>query len=78
MRYDKSARKIVLSSKTNVTSVDCTDFIKDGMLSTAELCGTTLVLNFNTDAGSAPITVEMSSFVDDYGGAISSLSDAID
>ena len=57
MRYDTTARKIVLSSKTNVTSVDCTDFIKDGMLSTAELCGTMLVLKFNTDAGSAPISV---------------------
>lgn len=78
MRYDTTARKIVLSSKTNVTSVDCTDFIKDGMLSTAELCGTTLVLKFNTDAGSAPISVEMSSFVDNYDGKISSLSDAID
>lgn len=78
MRYDTSARKIVLSSKTNVTSVDCADFIKDGMLSTAELCGTMLVLKFNTDAGSAPISVEMSSFVDNYDGKISSLSDAID
>lgn len=55
--YDSSARKIILSAKTNITSVDCNDFIKDGMLSSAELCGTTLVLKFNTDAGSQPISV---------------------
>jgi len=78
MRYDTDTRKIVLSAKSNVTSVDCNDFIKDGMLSTAELCGTTLVLKFNTDAGSAPISIEMSSFVDNYDDKIDFLSDAID
>jgi hypothetical protein len=36
------------------------------MLSSAQLCGTVLVLKFNTDAGSAPISVELSNFVDDY------------
>lgn len=66
-----------LSSQEYVTSVDCTDFIKDGMLSSAELCGTTLVLNFNTDAGSEPISVELSDFVDDYDDRIKYLSDCI-
>ena len=76
--YNSTARKIVLTSKTNTTSVDCNDFIKDGMLSTAQLCGTTLVLTFNTDASSQPISVEMSSFVDNYDSKISDLSAAID
>lgn len=52
MSYHQNEHKIVLSSGTNTTSVDCSDFIKDGMLSAAELCGTQLVLTFNTDAGS--------------------------
>ena len=68
---------IYLSSKSYVTSVDCADFIKDGMLSSVELCGTTLVLKFNTDAGSSPISVEMSSFVDNYDSKITYLSDCI-
>ena len=76
--YSSTARKIVLTSKTNTTSVDCNDFIKDGMLSTAQLCGTTLVLTFNTDASSQPISVELSSFVDNYDSKISDLSAAID
>lgn len=75
--YVSSSKAIYLSAGSHVTSVDCTDFIKDGMLSTAELCGTTLVLTFNTDAGSAPISVEMSSFVDNYDTKITELSDGI-
>lgn len=59
---------IWLSSKTYVTSVDCTNFIKDGMLSSAQLCGTTLVLKFNTDASTQPISVELSNFVDNNAG----------
>ena len=76
--YVHSGKQIVLSARDSVTSVDCADFIKDGMLSTAELCGTTLVLNFNTDAGSDPISVELSDFVDDYDSKVTSLSNAID
>ena len=78
VKLSYSNQTIWLSSKAYVTSVDCADFIKDGMLSTAELCGTTLVLNFNTDAGSDPISVELSNFVDNYDGKIDVLSDAID
>ena len=78
VKLSYSNQTIWLSSKAYVTSVDCADFIKDGMLSTAELCGTTLVLNFNTDAGSDPISVELSNFVDNYDSKIDALSDAID
>ena len=74
MSYYSAARKIVLSSGSNQTSVDCDDFIKDGMLSSAQLCGTVLVLKFNTDAGSQPISVQLSSFVDNYDGKITQLS----
>lgn len=57
---------ICLSSESYITSVDCTDFIKDKMLSTVELCGTCLVFTFNDDAEKQPISVEMSSFVGNY------------
>ena len=70
LRYISGNKTLWLSAGDNITSVDCADFIKDGMLSTAELCGTTLVLTFNTDAGSSPISVEMSSFVDNYDSKI--------
>lgn len=61
-----------------VGDIDCNDFIKDGMLSAVELCGTVLVMKFNTDAGSDPISVELSNFVDNYDSKIDALSDAID
>ena len=73
-----SNQTLWLSSKSYITSVDCADFIKDGMLSTAALCGTTLILTFNTDASCSPISVELSNFVDNYDSKISYLSCAID
>ena len=36
------------------------------------------MLNFNTDAGSDPISVELSNFVDNYDSKIDALSNAID
>ena len=78
IEYKDNDKTIWLSSGNgHVTSVDCTDFIKDGMLSSAELCGTILILNFNTDAGSDPISIELSNFVDDYDDRIKYLSDYI-
>lgn len=73
-----SDRTIWLQSKSYTTSVDCNSFIKDGMLSSAELCDTVLVLKFNTDAGSDPISIELSNFVDDYDEKITDISGKID
>lgn len=78
VKLDYHNKTLWLSSKSYVTSVDCADFIKDGMLSTAELCGTTLVLTFNTDAKSDPISVELSNFIDNYDDRINVLSNSID
>ena len=70
---------IYLSAKNQVVGdIDCADFIKDGMLSSAYLSGTILWLNFNTDAGSDPISIELSNFVDNYDGKINDLSNKID
>jgi len=54
-----------LSAGSSTTSVDCNDFIKDGMLSTVELDGKQLIFNFNTDAGMQPISVALSNFIDE-------------
>lgn len=74
MSYDSDARKIVLSSRGVTSEVPCDDFIKDGMLSSAELCGTVLWLEFNTSSGTDPISVELSDFVDNYDGKIAEIS----
>lgn len=77
LSYDPHDRMISLSAGSHVTTVDCTDFIKDGMLSTAELCGSQLVLTFNTDAREQPISIQLSNLAD--GLATSSmLSDYLD
>ena len=59
---DKTIR---LSAGTRVTSVDCADFIKDGMLSAVELCAGQLIFDFNTDSGTDPISVALSNFIDE-------------
>ena len=66
LSYVKNDKKIYLSADNNVTYIDTQDFIKDGMLSSAELCGNILVLKFNTDAGTTPISVNLSSFANVY------------
>jgi hypothetical protein len=64
--YSSDERQLILSAGSTTTSVDCNDFIKDGMLSSVELCDTTLVLKFNTDAGSDPISIHLSDVIDNY------------
>ena len=60
-----SNQTLWLSSKSYVTSVDCADFIKDGMLSNVELCDNQLIFEFNTDSGTTPISVALSNFIDE-------------
>jgi len=55
--YNSNTKKLSLSVGEAVSQVDCSDFIKDGMLSSAELNGTQLIFKFNTDSGTAPISV---------------------
>lgn len=72
LEYAKNDKKIYLKGATGetVSEVDTTDFVKDGMLSTAELKNednkTYIVLTFNTDAGSDPIKVDVSKLIDVY------------
>lgn len=72
--YNSTNKKIYLygkdSSSTDkaISSIDATDFIKDGMLKSAEYSSDThiLTLTFNTDAGEDPIKVDLSDLVDTY------------
>lgn len=75
--YDSTAKtiKLMAADKTTVLStIDATDFIKDGMLSNATLsvdpegkpAGTYIVLDFNTDAESDPIYINVTSLIDEY------------
>lgn len=59
---------INLSVGGNVMGIDASDFIKDGMLSAVNYdnIANKLVLSFNTDAGTSPISVDLSSLVDIY------------
>lgn len=63
--YDTTTRKIYLRHGTNVLSeIDANDFIKDGMVDTAYVDGSSLVISFNTDAGKQPVHVPIEDIFD--------------
>lgn len=77
--YDAADKKIYLLGKDKnkanaVSSIDCTDFIKDGMLDSADLVtnptgqteGTYIKLTWNTDGGKAPMYINVTSLIDTY------------
>ena len=73
IKYNSDAKKIYLYGSAEdeahkIGEVDCTDFIKDGMLESATYSDTAkeLTLTFNTDAGKTPIKVNLSDLVDTY------------
>lgn len=74
LTYDSTAKKIYLYGKDStdaskaISTIDCTDFIKDGMLNAASYSDATkkLTLSFNTDAGKENIDVDLSKLVDTY------------
>ena len=74
--YDSGAKEIkLMSGETQIgTAIDATDFIKDGMISNAELVAGKeedgekdkmfIEITFNSDAESEPIRIDVSSLVD--------------
>lgn len=77
--YDSTAKKILVKNVQNVvlSEIDCTDFIKDGMVSNAAYNSTThkLTISFNTDSGNQPIEVDLSDLVDVADGSNVELSE---
>ena len=86
--YDSTNHVINLYGKEKndaykIGSVDCSDFIKDGMLKSATYNESThiLTLTFNTDSGETqPITVDLSTLVDTYdaGDGLALVKDGVD
>lgn len=71
MSYDSGAKKIYLygkDKKTPVSTIDATDFIKDGMLDSASFNEEShiLTLTFNKESGEEAIDVDLSKLVDTY------------
>lgn len=70
--YDKDEKKIWVGGRDYrlANSIDASDFVKDGILSTVELCtingSPTLVFSWNTDAKITTTRVNVSSLVDVY------------
>lgn len=73
LAYDSETKKINLTGVDGVSlgSVDCTNFLVDGMLNSASFDEAThkLTLTFNSDGGKQPIEVDLSKLVDVYDGS---------
>ena len=63
--YVSSAKTIIFTHNGEVKStIDATDFIKDGMVDNVEVVNNNLVITFNTDAGKQPISIPISRIFD--------------
>ena len=64
--YDSKRNRLELrnTSKEVISSMDATDFVKDGMVNNVAIVDDYLVITFNTDAGKEAINIPMSSFFD--------------
>lgn len=58
--YDSNAKSIKFKHDTTVLfDIDATAFIKDGMVSSVAISNGYLVITFNTDAGTSPISIAL-------------------
>lgn len=64
--YDSNSKliKFFNSANTQIDSIDATDFIKDGMVSSVTVTGDSLVITFNTDAGREDISLSLDQIFD--------------
>jgi len=64
--YDSETKRINFYDKSNVLSsyIDATAFIKDGMVERVYITGSTLVVSFNTDAGTEDIELDLTDVFD--------------
>ena len=63
-KYDDTAKTINFyadSASTAVVSINAAEFVKDGMVNSASVSGSNLVITFNTDAGKDNIAIPISS-----------------
>ena len=93
--YDESGKTIVFKNVNGavVSSIDASDFIKDGMVDDVKIEGDNLVITFNTESGKEAITIPLTSifnpnnyydktaidgFVGDLEAADNAISGAVD
>lgn len=75
LKWNGTQLQLIDHNNKVISSINGSDFIKDGMLNTVELIGTDLIFTFNTDSGKEAVRVSMSSFVDLYDGSNVLLTD---
>lgn len=63
--YDSGNTAIYFYNADNevLSTIDCTDFIVDGMIDNVTLSGSILTITFNTDSGKQDITIDLSEFI---------------
>ena len=63
--YVASEKMIYLSNGFGevIDSIDCTDFVIDGMVQDVSLSGNILTITFNTDAGKQNIDIDLTEFI---------------
>ena len=63
--YVSSEKVIYLSNGFGevIDSIDCTDFVIDGMVENVTLNGNILTITFNTDAGKQSIDIDLTEFI---------------
>ena len=63
--YVASEKMIYLSNGFGevIDSIDCTDFVIDGMVESVSLSGNILTITFNTDAGKQNIDIDLTEFI---------------
>ena len=63
--YVASEKVIYLSNGFGevIDSIDCTDFVIDGMVENVSLSGNILTITFNTDAGKQSIDIDLTEFI---------------
>ena len=66
--YDSASHIITLSADGVNSTIDASDFIKDGMVESAsyDADAKKIIISFNTDAGKTPISVDVAGMVHQY------------
>ena len=64
--YVSTAKTIYFYNNDNtvLSTIDATDFIKDGMVDSVTISGSNLIISFNTDAGKEDITIPLTDIFD--------------
>lgn len=70
LRWDSAGTQIQLLDKDNIviSTIDASDFIKDGMIESVDIVDDSIVIVFNVDAGSKVLNLPLNKLVNIYDG----------